>query len=222
MLQFLNIYSGAELFIVLVAYLLVLLLALSLHEFAHAYMAVKQGDFTPKAQGRLTINPLAHIDPLGFVMLLIVGFGWAKPVQVNPLSFRNYKKGSTLVALAGVTMNFILAFVSYPFMLLTEMFQTTMPYNLYLFLNIFFQMMVIINLVLVVFNLLPIYPLDGFRLVETYAKYNNKYVQFMRKNGSFVLLIMLVVLQIFDVLSYLVLILSLPIGLFWNFIFGLF
>lgn len=217
MLQLLGNYSGTELLVVLVAYVLVLLLALSLHEFAHAYVATKQGDYTAKNQGRLTLNPFAHIDTLGFVLILFVGFGWAKPVPVNGINFRDYKKGMTYVALAGITMNFILAFVSYPLYLLSSMMTGTTL--LALFLQTFFYLMVVINTVLIVFNLLPIYPLDGFRLVETHAKYGNKFVAFMRTNGPFVLLGVLLLLQFINVLQPLMNLIILPITLFWGIIF---
>ena len=82
-----------------------LILALSLHEYAHARVAVAMGDFTPRMMGRLTLNPLAHIDPIGLIMLLIARFGWAKHVVINPSNFRDPKKGEILVALAGPAMN---------------------------------------------------------------------------------------------------------------------
>ena len=222
MLQFTNIYSGMDLLIVAVAYLLVILLSLSLHEFGHAYVATKQGDITPKAQGRLTLNPLKHFDPVGFLLIFFVGFGWAKPVQVNPLRYRNYKKGMFLVAIAGVSVNLILAFISYPLYMLITMYGATLPVNLELFLNTFLYMMVVINLVLIVFNLLPISPLDGFRVVETFAKYNNKYVRFMQQYGAFILMGVLIILQYFNFLSVFTALLAYPINLFWSFIFGLF
>ncbi|MGN0941458.1 MAG: site-2 protease family protein, partial [Selenomonadaceae bacterium] len=89
-----------------------LIIAMSIHEYAHARVAVSMGDFTPKFTGRLTLNPLAHIDPIGLVMLLIMQFGWAKPVMINPTNFRDRKKGEILVALAGPASNFIVAFIA--------------------------------------------------------------------------------------------------------------
>jgi len=103
------LFTSPLIFIILV---LALLFSLSLHEFAHAYVAFKQGDPTAKHMGRLTLNPLAHLDPLGSLLLLFAGFGWAKPVPVNPLNMRDPKKGFALVAIAGPGMNFILAATS--------------------------------------------------------------------------------------------------------------
>ena len=93
---------------------LVLSYSLSIHEFMHGFSAVKLGDDTPRLQGRLTMNPLAHLDPIGSLMMLLVGFGWAKPVQVNPLNFKNIdrKKGMMLVSLAGPGMNILVAFIA--------------------------------------------------------------------------------------------------------------
>ena len=96
---------------VLIVFLLALpgrLLALSAHEAAHAWMADRCGDPTARYMGRVTLNPLKHIDPLGFIMMIVVGLGWAKPVPVNPINFRNYRKDDLKVSIAGVTMNFIL------------------------------------------------------------------------------------------------------------------
>ena len=88
-----------------------LIIAMSLHEYAHARVAVAMGDFTPRLTGRLTLNPLAHIDPIGLLMLLVARFGWAKPVMVNPGNFRDRRRGEVLVALAGPGANFAVAFI---------------------------------------------------------------------------------------------------------------
>ena len=111
MLNFLDIVEGYEFIYAGIAMLLVLIISLSLHEFGHAYVAYKQGDITPKYQGRVTLNPLAHIDPIGFLCCALFGFGWAKPVEINPLKFRNYKSGIFKVSIAGVTANLILSFL---------------------------------------------------------------------------------------------------------------
>lgn len=88
-----------------------ILISLTFHEFGHAYAAYKMGDPTARNLGRMTLNPLAHIDPIGFILLVLFGFGWAKPVPVNPRNYNNFKKGEIVVSLAGVTMNLILAVV---------------------------------------------------------------------------------------------------------------
>ena len=95
-----------------------ILIAMVVHEYSHARVAVAMGDMTPRLMGRLTLNPKAHIDPIGLLMLFIVHFGWAKPVMVNPRNFRDMRKGEILVALAGPASNLVVAFLTIVFMLL--------------------------------------------------------------------------------------------------------
>ncbi len=158
-----------------------ILIGLSFHEFGHAFVSTKLGDPTPKLQGRVTINPLAHIDPVGMLCLLFCGFGWGIPVQINPSYYKNRRRDEILVGFAGVAMNLILAVV---FSLLVRV--ALMSYDvvgsdvgsiLYqIFLNV-----VGINVVLMVFNLLPVPPLDGFGIVtnlfhlEKYSWYEQYY-----------------------------------------------
>ena len=215
MLFFLGSYEGINFVIVALAYILVIVLSLSLHEFAHAYCAYKCGDMTPKAQGRVTINPLKHIDAIGFLCCAFFGFGWAKPVEVNNNNFRNIKKGIGWTSVAGVLMNLFLAFVSCGLFNLTLLFNTT---NLFiLFLQQFFYFMYIINLSLAVFNFLPIHPLDGFKFVENYTSYNNGYVKFMYKYGSWILLLVIFVLDSW--LLRIITMIAYPIEMFWRIIF---
>ena len=180
--------------LVLLAYLIVILVAIILHEISHGYAAYFNGDMTPKASGRLTLNPLKHLTPIGTLLLFVVGFGFAKPVPIDPRNFRDYKKGMIMTSLAGVTTNFILALLSSIGLMLVLKFapQTYESANFAYYANAFFLYMfyygMFINVLLMVFNLLPIYPLDGFRVVETLAEPNNKYVDFMYKYGNFVLL----------------------------------
>ena len=102
----------------MLASFLAVAIVLSLHEFSHAFIAYKCGDVTPKMNGRLTINPLAHFDILGLVLFAFAGFGWAKPVPINPFNFRHYKRGLAFTAIAGVVMNYLTAFLFYPLFLL--------------------------------------------------------------------------------------------------------
>jgi Zn-dependent protease len=142
-----------------------IILGLSLHEFAHAWMSDRLGDPTPRRQGRLTVNPLAHIDPLGFVALLLVGFGWGKPVMIDAGYYKNRRRDEFLVAIAGVTMNLIVAVIlSFPAKALMNMYYSS---GSALVENIFYIVYyaVSINVCLMVFNLIPCPPLDGWNIV---------------------------------------------------------
>lgn len=140
-----------------------ILLGISIHEFAHGYAAVKMGDDTPLLQGRITLNPMKHLDPLGFICLLLFGFGWAKPVVINSRKFKNPRRDDAIVSLAGPLANFIIAFLFTFFMKLADMF---LPFTMLS--QVIFEVLkstVHINLVLMVFNLLPIPPLDGHHIL---------------------------------------------------------
>ncbi len=144
-----------------------IVIGLSFHEFSHAWVAYKLGDNTPKLQGRVTINPLAHIDWLGFAALFLCGFGWGKPVQINQFNFENRRRDELFVALAGVLMNLILAAVFT--IILKIVVGTVGSYALASNMGqVIFYMLVYtiqINLVLMVFNLIPVPPLDGFNII---------------------------------------------------------
>ncbi|GGM94273.1 site-2 protease family protein [Thermus composti] len=154
---------------------LALLLSLVLHEYAHAYAAFRFGDPTARRMGRLTLNPLRHLDPLGTALLLLVGFGWAKPVPINPLAFRAYRLGLFVVSVAGILVNLALAVA---FALLVRGVFALDPWAVALafrgegggalgVLALGFYFASAVNLVLAVFNLLPIPPLDGFKILQS-------------------------------------------------------
>ena len=140
-----------------------ILLAISVHEYGHAFMAYKLGDPTPKYQGRLSLNPMAHLDPLGTIMLLLFRVGWARPVMINAQYFKNKKRGTLLVSLAGPVANLITAWIFYNIVSIfgQHMLRSGMGPSLILFLYINVQM----NLGLAAFNLIPIPPLDGSHIL---------------------------------------------------------
>lgn len=141
-----------------------IIIGFTLHEFAHAYAAYKFGDPTAEKQGRLTLNPIAHIDPLGALFILLAGFGWARPVPVNRHYFKRPKLAGVIVSLAGPVSNLILAFIG--FVVLSILYRLGIPtgtsFDIYPFLDIFIYM----NLLLFAFNLIPLPPLDGYRIIE--------------------------------------------------------
>lgn len=145
--------------------IVVLLIAFTVHEFSHAYVAYKFGDPTAKNQGRVTLNPLVHLDPIGTLLILIVGFGWARPVPVNRFHFKNPRLAGILVSLAGPLSNLLVAIIGYAIwygLLASGLGPNDMPF----FVEPFFTMLVHLNIVLFVFNLIPLPPLDGYRIVE--------------------------------------------------------
>jgi Zn-dependent protease len=152
-------------------WLIALVVAITIHEFAHAYMADRLGDPTPRLQGRLTLNPLAHLDPLGTLMMLFIRFGWGKPVQFDPFNLRNLRRDSAIISLAGPISNFLLATlcaIFLHFLLSARLNLLSVPILgvLSYLLTALLQPIIIINVALGVFNLIPIHPLDGFKIVE--------------------------------------------------------
>lgn len=143
-------------------WLLALMAAITVHEFSHAYVADLLGDPTPRLAGRLTLNPLAHLDPLGTLMLILVRFGWGKPVPIDPFNLKSPRRDSALISLAGPGSNLIFAiFLS---------FFLRFPIFHFSFLFFLLQPLIILNVILAVFNLLPIHPLDGFKIVAGFLR----------------------------------------------------
>ena len=190
---FSSAYSAVEKILLLIAFLLSATLAICLHEFAHGFAAYKLGDPTAKINGRLTVNPLSHFEPIGLLMFLLVGFGFARPVPINPYNFRNYRKGMLITAFAGVTANLLQAIVGFGLMIgfgyayFTTEATGALSYLLFFLFN-FSLYLTLLNAVLIAFNLLPIYPLDGFHVVESLTPYNNPYVRFMHRYGQYILI----------------------------------
>lgn len=169
-----------------------LLLALVLHEYAHARVAVAMGDFTPRLSGRLTLNPLAHIDIIGFIMLMLVHFGWAKPVMVNPRNFTDMRKGNILVAAAGPLANFATAFVALFVMVL--MFKLNMGMSLGV--KTVLSMIVLYNINFGIFNLIPLPPLDGSKILMEFLPSQYAYKLMGLERYSFIILIVMMMTPI--------------------------
>ncbi|MDO5557157.1 MAG: site-2 protease family protein [Clostridia bacterium] len=149
------------------------LIAITFHEYAHAIVAYKLGDDTPKYQGRITLNPFAHLDPVGSILLLVAGFGWGKPVEINPTNFnRNIKMstGEALVSLAGPVMNFILAIIFAVIYGLIERFVISSNITISIIQGILLSI-IVTNIGLGIFNLIPVYPLDGSKIFKNILPY---------------------------------------------------
>ena len=153
----------------------IVLIALTVHEVAHGFVAYKMGDETAKQAGRLSLNPLRHLDVLGTICMVLFGFGWAKPVPVNPMNFKKGSKSISLVGLAGPLSNFILAFLIY---LVYEILIVS-GVSMSLFVQSYFGLAIGMNIGLGVFNLLPIPPLDGSKIISPFLPYN-AYVWYVR------------------------------------------
>lgn len=146
-----------------IVWIVVILLSITVHEFAHAYAAYRKGDKTAEQAGRLTLNPIAHIDPIGLIPLLLLGFGWAKPVPFNPYNLEDPRRDAVYIALAGPFANLLLAglaAVTYRSLAMTGVMS---PDSL---LPAFLLLLIIINMFLLFFNIIPIHPLDGSKLVD--------------------------------------------------------
>lgn len=169
-----------------------LLIAITMHELAHGYSAYKLGDPTAKDAGRLTLNPLAHIDILGFVLLFIVGFGWAKPVPINPSFFKNRKKDTIIVSIAGPLTNFVLAIIS------SVILAVAYKLNAGMIVLLMIKLLIRYNIVLGFFNLLPFPPLDGSKIVASLLpiKYEIKFYEYERY--LYLILIFLIVSDSID------------------------
>jgi Zn-dependent protease len=208
-------YEPLYIIAVIAAYILALLFSLALHEWAHAFVAYKQGDETPRAFGRLTLNPLAHIDIMGMVCLLFFRFGWAKPVPVNPLKFKSYRKGMFLVSIAGIAMNITLVVIGSFFYALLYVKIGEPQTILEIFGVNFFSMLTFISFTLAVFNLIPIYPLDGFKILQSCVKGQNKVLRFLEQYGNYIMLAFIISPIFSIILSFLESNLLIPLLNLW-------
>jgi Zn-dependent protease len=158
--------------------MIAVLVSLTIHEFSHAFIAYKLGDETAKNEGRLSLNPIKHLDTVGTILFLLIGVGYGKAVPVNPINFKDPKKGQILVSLAGPLSNIILAFI-------VQNLITISGYN-----NVFLTILVEINILLAAFNLIPIPPLDGSSILNQIFKPQTyyKYRKFFEDNMGYLIL----------------------------------
>ena len=213
---------------------LAVMIVITLHEFAHAFVAYKCGDPTAKFCGRLTLNPAKHFDLWGILMFALAGFGWAKPVPINPNNFKHYRSGCFWTSAAGIITNYLSAFLFCPIWALIFVYVLPVVEGTYMyyFLSSLFSGLVISSLSFCVFNLLPFYPLDGFRMVDALNKRPGKVHNFLRQYGYYILMGLILVhfmsdripfLYFVDILGYVLNfvkgVLAKPIILFWEWIF---
>jgi Zn-dependent protease len=178
-----------------------IIIGITVHEWAHAWTAYKLGDTTPKIQGRVSLNPVRHIDPVGLIALVFIGFGWGKPVMVNPYAFRHPRRDNLLTDVAGITLNFVVAFAvmgvmrAYVGFVVSDASSTVDP-DVFQSIYTIMYYAVWMNLVLMIFNLLPVPPLDGFGIVTEIFDLRGKPAYDMIYNAGFPILIVLILLDV--------------------------
>lgn len=177
------------------------IVAMTFHEFAHAWIATKLGDDTPRLQGRLNLNPMSHIDPVGIICLVLLGFGWGKPVQINPRNFNgkySLTKAEAIVAAAGPIMNLILAFLFLIIYAIYGLTVTTITTTTNVIASILISV-ISVNIGLGVFNLIPIYPLDGSKVLFHFLPYKAK--DWMIRNQFILSIIVFFIVFYTDIIS---------------------
>ena len=177
----------------IISLLMALFVAIPFHEFAHAYVAKKQGDYTAVAYKRCTPRAFAHFDWIGFFMMMFFGFGWAKPVPINKNNFKNGRKSQFLVSVAGIVMNLLLGSIFLFIYMLIFKFdgafynKSYYGYMLEMFLVYSFSL----NFGLAIFNLLPIYPFDGYNIIDSMCRYDNAYLRFAKRYSTIIFVILI-------------------------------
>lgn len=198
------------------------IVAMTFHEFAHAWMATKLGDDTPRLQGRLNLNPMSHVDPVGIICLALLGFGWGRPVQINPRNFDgkySLSKAEAMVAAAGPVMNFIIAFLFLIIYGVYGLTVTTITSTTKVITSIIISI-ISVNIGLGVFNLIPIYPLDGSKVLNHFLPYKAR--EWMINNQTMLTIIVFFIVFFTDIMSYISS--YILVGMMWavDWIFGLF
>ncbi len=185
----------------LITYGIILLVCFPIHEFAHAWVADRFGDNTPRANGRLTLNPLAHLDPIGSLMMIVVGFGWAKPVPINPYILQRRSRAATMwVSLAGPMSNLLMAILAaVPFRLGLVSSSNIYPstHSILPSITWFLYLFIFTNLWLMLFNLIPIFPLDGEKVLDYFLPPSGaRALENIRQYGPMILLVIIFVLPL--------------------------
>lgn len=191
-------YTMTDVIIYILSALTVIFLTMPVHEFAHAYSAYKLGDNYQRYAGRLTLNPLAHIDYVGALAIILVGFGWAKPVQVNANSFNNPKTGMAITAFAGPVANLIVAFICLFLSNLFVFIAYTAQLVLFFYVYQFFWYIAYINISLAIFNLIPIPPLDGSKVLAAVLPDRLYYKVMQYEQYLYIILIIMIVVGVLD------------------------
>ncbi len=205
--------SISDKLVIALAFIVVAIFSIIAHEVAHGYVAKLNGDLTAKERGRLSLNPAVHLDPIGIVMMLLVGFGWAKPVPINTSNFTNRKRGIFTVSIAGICINLIIAgvnllllFLLYPVFLkaiinVTPGIAGSIVSVLVTFAEALIILSIQMNFMLAFFNILPIYPLDGFNIINSFLPIGNGFQRFRVKYGSFILIGLILIGNIGSILN---------------------
>lgn len=187
-----------EVILRILAVVVIIFLVLPFHEYAHGWVAGKLGDPTPRYSGRMSLNPIVHMDPIGSIGILIFGFGWAKPVPIDPRYFKNPKRDMAITALAGPISNILAAIIGGFLINIIGLFKHSLPYFLFNAINTFFLYYIVINISLAIFNMLPIPPLDGSKVIAAFIPNRIIYKYMKYQNIIVIMLFLLLLIGLFD------------------------